>query len=114
VAGARAAGAADVALVVAIIAGTLGAVGGGIAGTVCAVLTASLDRWTGGLSASGYAVVAAAVTATVAFAFYAWLFQPGSALQSDPLRSWALIATAVSSAVAAVTGWSVWRETFAH
>jgi hypothetical protein len=60
------AGAADYAPVAAMIAGTLGAVGGGIAGMVCAVVTALLDRWSGGLTASGYAVVAATVTATVA------------------------------------------------
>lgn len=106
------AGAADYAPVVAMIAGTLGAVGGGIAGTVCAVVTALLDRWTGGLAATGYAVVAATVTATVAVAFGMWLLQPGSGLQSDQLWGWLLIAIAVSSAVAAVAGWSLWRETF--
>lgn len=106
------AGAADYASVVAMIAGTLGAVGGGIAGTVCAVLIALLDRWTGGLTATGYAVVAASITATVAVAFGGWLLQPDSGLQSDQLRGWVLIAIPISSAVAAVAGWFLWRETF--
>jgi hypothetical protein len=96
------------------IAGTLGAVGGGIAGMVCAVVTALLDRWTGGLTASGYAVVAATVTATVAVAFGTWLMQPGAVLQSDQLWGWLLVPIAVSSAVAAVAGWSLWRETFVY
>jgi hypothetical protein len=102
---------ADYAPGVAMIAGTLGAVGGGIAGTVCAILTALLDRWTGGLTAPGYAIVAASVTATVAVVFGGWLVQPGSP-QSDQLWDWVLIATPVSSAVAAATGWFLWRETF--
>src|SRR5687768_7327341 len=71
------AGAADYTPVVALIAGTLGAVGGGIAGTVCAVVTAILNRWTGGLTATGYAIVAASITAAVAAAFGGWLLQPG-------------------------------------
>lgn len=106
------AGVADYVPVVAMIAGMLGAVGGGIAGTVCAVVTALLDRWTGGLTASGYAVVAAVVTATVALAFGVWLMQPGAVLQSGQLWGWLLVPIAVSSAVAAVAGWSLWRETF--
>jgi hypothetical protein len=105
------AGAQNYVPVVAMIGGTLGAVGGGIAGMVCAVVTALLDRWTGGLTASGYAVVAAAVTATVAVAFGVWLMQPGAVLQSDQLWGWLLIPITVSSAVAAVAGWSLWRET---
>jgi hypothetical protein len=108
------AGAADYAPVIALFAGTLGAVGGAIAGTVCAILTALLDRWTDGLPATGYAIVAAAVTATVALAFGMWLFQPGSGLDTDQLWDWALIATAVSSAVAGVAGLSLWRETFTY
>ncbi len=106
------AGVADYVPVVAMIAGTLGAVGGGIAGMVCALVTALLDRWTGGLTASGYAVVAATVTATVAVAFGVWLMQPGAVLQSDQLWGWLLVPIAVSSAVAAVAGWFLWRETF--
>jgi hypothetical protein len=108
------AGAADYAPVVAIIAGTLGAVGGGIAGMVCAVVTALLDRWTGGLTASGYAVVAATVTATVALVFGLWLMQPGAVLQSDQLWGWVLFPMAVSSAVASVAGWRLWREPFLY
>jgi len=99
---------------VAMIAGTLGAIGGGIAGTVCAGLTALLDRWTGGLTAIGYAIVAASTTATVAVSFGGWLVQPGSGLQSDQLWSWVLIAIPVSSAVAAAAGWFLWHETFDH
>jgi hypothetical protein len=106
------AGAADYTPVVAMIAGTLGAVGGGIAGTVCAVLTALLNRWTGGLTATGYAIVAASITATVSVAFGGWMLQPGSGLQSDQLWGWVLIAVPVSSAVAAAAGWFLWRETF--
>jgi hypothetical protein len=106
------AGAADYVPVVAMIAGTLGAVGGGIAGMVCAVVTALLDRWTGGLTASGYAVVAATVTGTVAVAFGVWLMQPGAVLQSDQLWGWLVVPIAVSSAVAGGAGWSLWRETF--
>ena len=108
-----AAGAADYIPVVAMIAGTMGAVCGGIAGTVSAVLTALLDRWTGGLTASGYAVVAATVTALVAMAVSVWLLQPGSGFQS-PLWGWLLTTSAVSSAVAAIAGWFLWRETFAY
>ena len=47
-----------------------------------------------------------------AVAFGVWLLQPGSGLQTDQLWGWLLIAIAVSSAVAAVAGWSLWRETF--
>ena len=97
---------------VAMIAGTLGAVGGGIAGTVCAVVTALLDRWTGGLTAAGYATVGAVVTAAVAAAFGVWLTQPGSVLQSDQLWGWLLMPMAVSSAVAATAGWCLWRNAF--
>lgn len=106
------AGAADYTPVVAMIAGTLGAIGGGIAGTVCAGLTALLDRWAGGLTPIGYAIVAAGTTATVAVSFGGWLLQPGSGLQSDQLWGWVLIAIPVSSAVAAAAGWFLWHETF--
>jgi hypothetical protein len=103
------AGAADYIPVVAVIAGTLGVLGGGIAGTTCALLTALLDRWTGGLTALGYAAVAAAVTAGVAGAFGSWLMQPGSEF-STQVWGWVVMPVAVSTAVAAVTGALLWHH----
>jgi hypothetical protein len=106
------AAAADFVPLVAIIAGTLGAVGGGFAGTVCAALTCLLDRLTGGLPAAGYAAVAATVTSAVAGAVAFWLTQPGSLLTSDQLWAWILMPVAVSSAVAAAAGGYLWRHAF--
>ena len=106
------AGVADYALLVAMVAGTLGGIGGCVAGTACAALTWLLDRLTGGLSAAGYAVVAATVTAAVAGAFGVWLTQPGSLFLSHQLWSWVLTPVAVSSLVAAAAGWRLWRHTY--
>ena len=92
----------------AMFAGTLGAIGGGLAGTVSAGLTWLLDRWTAGLPATGYAAVAAVVTAGVAGAFGRWLMQPGSLYMTNP--EWVYIPTAVSSAVAALAGTYIWRH----
>ena len=100
--------AADWVVPAAMFAGTLGAIGGGFAGTVCAALTALLDRWTGGLPASGYAAVAAAVTTGVAGAFGHWLMQPGSTFTNNP--TWVFMPMAVSSAVAALAGAYLWRH----
>ena len=108
------AAAADYIAPAAMVAGTLGAIGGAFAGAASAVITWLLDQLTGGLTAAGYATVSATVTAGVAGAVGMWLIQPGSLIAGNPLSTWVLMPVVISAAVAAIAGGYLWRHAFDH